>query len=559
MIHNSWKLDRLKMLSGCIFILGALIIGRLFEVQVLGYNYWKALARDYTKQDASGFVERGKILLDDGEGFPLVTNVTRYRLIGVPAKIEDLREFVQKLSSYLGIDWAPSLAQTPLIIEENEDSQSLKNLLARLSRKNDFYELLKKDLTIDQVNEIKELNLEGVDFEPYFKRWYPEKELFSHVTGFVSQEKGKGAYGLEEFFEKELSDGQDLVLTLDRSIQFFASSILKKAVLDYEAEGGTIIVISPESGAILALCNKPTFDSNEYSKVKNFELFKNPAVASNFEPGSIFKVITMAAVLEEDKVTPDTIYEDKGEVKIGDYVIRNSDNKVWGFQSMKRVLEVSINTGAVFAARQIGLEKFRSYVKKFGFGSLTELGLAGEASGDVSNLARNQEIYLATASYGQGITVTPIQMVNAISAIANQGKLNRPYIVDRFIKAGGEVVRQEPKFIRQVISPSTAIMLGAMMVSVIENGYGRRAGVPGYFVAGKTGTAQVPAPGGQYSERVIHSFVGFAPATHPVFAALIKLDNPKKGRFADSTAAPTFGELAEFILRYYNVPPDREK
>lgn len=559
MIHNSWKLDRLKMLSGCIFILGALIIGRLFEVQVLGYNYWKALARDYTKQDVSGFVERGKILLDDGEGFPLVTNVTRYRLIGVPARIEDLREFVQKLSSYLGIDWAPSLAQTPLIIEENEDSQSLKNLLARLSRKNDFYELLKKDLTIDQVNEIKELNLEGVDFEPYFKRWYPEKELFSHVTGFVSQEKGKGAYGLEEFFEKELSDGQDLVLTLDRSIQFFASSILKKAVLDYEAEGGTIIVISPESGAILALCNKPTFDSNEYSKVKNFELFKNPAVASNFEPGSIFKVITMAAVLEEDKVTPDTIYEDKGEVKIGDYVIRNSDNKVWGFQSMKRVLEVSINTGAVFAARQIGLEKFRSYVKKFGFGSLTELGLAGEASGDVSNLARNQEIYLATASYGQGITVTPIQMVNAISAIANQGKLNRPYIVDRFIKAGGEVVRQEPKFIRQVISSSTAIMLGAMMVSVIENGYGRRAGVPGYFVAGKTGTAQVPAPGGQYSERVIHSFVGFAPATHPVFAALIKLDNPKKGRFADSTAAPTFGELAEFILRYYNVPPDREK
>jgi len=547
------------MLSGCIFILGALIIGRLFEVQVLGYNYWKALARDYTKQDVSGFVERGKILLDDGEGFPLVTNVTRYRLIGVPARIEDLREFVQKLSSYLGIDWAPSLAQTPLIIEENEDSQSLKNLLARLSRKNDFYELLKKDLTIDQVNEIKELNLEGVDFEPYFKRWYPEKELFSHVTGFVSQEKGKGAYGLEEFFEKELSDGQDLVLTLDRSIQFFASSILKKAVLDYEAEGGTIIVISPESGAILALCNKPTFDSNEYSKVKNFELFKNPAVASNFEPGSIFKVITMAAVLEEDKVTPDTIYEDKGEVKIGDYVIRNSDNKVWGFQSMKRVLEVSINTGAVFAARQIGLEKFRSYVKKFGFGSLTELGLAGEASGDVSNLARNQEIYLATASYGQGITVTPIQMVNAISAIANQGKLNRPYIVDRFIKAGGEVVRQEPKFIRQVISSSTAIMLGAMMVSVIENGYGRRAGVPGYFVAGKTGTAQVPAPGGQYSERVIHSFVGFAPATHPVFAALIKLDNPKKGRFADSTAAPTFGELAEFILRYYNVPPDREK
>ena len=559
MIHNSWKLDRLKMLSGCIFILGALIIGRLFEVQVLGYNYWKALARDYTKQDVSGFVERGKILLDDGEGFPLVTNVTRYRLIGVPARIEDLREFVQKLSSYLGIDWAPSLAQTPLIIEENEDSQSLKNLLARLSRKNDFYELLKKDLTIDQVNEIKELNLEGVDFEPYFKRWYPEKELFSHVTGFVSQEKGKGAYGLEEFFEKELSDGQDLVLTLDRSIQFFASSILKKAVLDYEAEGGTIIVISPESGAILALCNKPTFDSNEYSKVKNFELFKNPAVASNFEPGSIFKVITMAAVLEEDKVTPDTIYEDKGEVKIGDYVIRNSDNKVWGFQSMKRVLEVSINTGAVFAARQIGLEKFRSYVKKFGFGSLTELGLAGEASGDVSNLARNQEIYLATASYGQGITVTPIQMVNAISAIANQGKLNRPYIVDRFIKAGGEVVCQEPKFIRQVISSSTAIMLGAMMVSVIENGYGRRAGVPGYFVAGKTGTAQVPAPGGQYSERVIHSFVGFAPATHPVFAALIKLDNPKKGRFADSTAAPTFGELAEFILRYYNVPPDREK
>jgi cell division protein FtsI/penicillin-binding protein 2 len=220
-------------------------------------------------------------------------------------------------------------------------------------------------------------------------------------------------------------------------------------------------------------------------------------------------------------------------------------------------LEKSLNTGAVFAARKTGLDVFRNYVKNFGFGSLTNIEQAGEAVGDISNLEKPGEIYLATASFGQGISVTPIQMLTAVAAIANQGRLLKPYLVDKIIYSDGTVVQNQPKFIRQVISPATAITLSAMMVSVLENGYGKLARVPNYWIAGKTGTAQVANPTGGYSEKTIHSFVGFGPSDNPVFVGLVKINNPKKGRFAESTAAPVFGKIAEYILKYYNVPPNR--
>jgi len=349
-----------------------------------------------------------------------------------------------------------------------------------------------------------------------------------------------------------------LNLTLDRTLTFFVWRTLAEAGSKYEAEGGSIIVMEPASGKILAMCNYPDFNPNNYQRVEDLEMFKNVAVTDAYEPGSVFKAITMAMALEENAVDPETTYVDTGQVVIGEHVIKNSDEQAHGTQTMTSVLEKSINTGAIFAARAVGLQKFRNYVKKFGFGSLTKIDLAGEASGNISNLSKGQEIYMATGSFGQGLSVTALQMTNAISAIANQGRLMRPYLVEQMIAEGGEIIDRQPQFIRSVISPSTSAILRAMLVSVVENGYGRKAGVKGYFVAGKTGTAQVPGPEGEYSDKVIHSFVGFAPANKPQFAALVKLDNPQQGNFSDSTAVPTFGQIAQFILKYYQIPPNRE-
>ena len=589
---------RLRILIISVFIFGLLIIGRLFELQVLRRNFY--LEKTFQRSNVSQLIpaERGKIFINDkGKYYPLSVNTKTYNLIASPAEIKDLDEWIKKMSPYLDIYELSSQNNEPILIQENQETDKLKDILIRLSQKNDFYELLKKDIGIEEVEKINSLDLEGINFETVPQRYYPEGSLFSHITGFVSktescgtglslaQCKGlEGQYGLEEFFNKELSgtagqsriskapgdylitssdniikspeNGIDIVLTLDRSIQFFTCSTLEKAINEYQAESGSIIITNPKTGAILGLCNKPDFNPNQYSKEKNFEVFKNTSIASAFEPGSIFKVITMAAALDVKKITPETSYIDKGFVQIEDYTIKNVENRVHGEVSMTNVLEKSINTGAVYAVRLVGRKIFRNYVKKFGFGSLTGIELAGEAMGSIDNLDKRAETYLATSSFGHGISMTPLQIVNAVGAIANSGKLMKPYLVESIIENGQENIRTS-QFIRQVISPATAATLSAMLVSVLENGYGRRAKVDNYFVAGKTGTAQIPKKDSGYSEDIIHSFVGFAPATDPKFVALVKLDNPKKGKYADSTAAPTFGKIAEFILKYYNILPDR--
>lgn len=566
------RYSRLQFFIIVIFILGVIIVGRLFELQILKYRFYKRAAEAHRKINRVLIAERGQI--KDHSGYLLATNIKSYSLIAIPANIKDPQKTAQTLAPFLNI--------------KDETSEDFQNLVKKLSYKTDFYEILKKNLDEEEASEIKELDLPGITIESGLKRYYTEKEFFSHVLGFVSykNEQPIGQYGLEEFLEKQLAGepgllqaektpsgslildservikrpirGSDVILTLDRSIQYYACRALEEGVKKSEGESGTVLIMEPKTGKIIALCNWPNFDPNHYQKVKDYRIFFNSAVSESFEPGSVFKVITMAAALDTGAVKPETTYEDTGEVKIADHTIRNSDLKAHGIKTMTNVLEKSLNTGAVFAARKVGLNKFRTYVKNFGFGSLTDIEQAGEAIGDISNLNKSSEIYLATASFGQGISVTPIQLISAVAAIANQGKLMKPYLIDKIIEEDGTVIQNQPKFIRQVISSSTAISLSAMMVSVLENGYGKLARVPGYWIAGKTGTAQVANPTGGYSEKTIHSFVGFGPNDNPVFVGLVKINNPKKGKFAESTAAPVFGKIAEYILKYYNVPPNRE-
>ena len=284
-----------------------------------------------------------------------------------------------------------------------------------------------------------------------------------------------------------------------------------------------------------------------------------PVVDSQFELGSVFKPITMAAGLNEGVVKPDTTYFDIGSVKLGNSVIKNFDGKSNKTQTMTQVLEKSLNTGAVYVEQLLGQERFLEYVKRFGFGEKTGVDFPNEISGSIANLENGRDLEYATASFGQGIAVTPLQMALSLAAVANGGVMMRPYIVEKIIDDAGNERVFGPEKKGAVITKEAAESLTKMLVSTVRNGYENRAGVKGYFVAGKTGTAQIPLKDRRgYSQDVIHTFVGFAPAFRSKFLALLQLNRPQGNRFASNTMTPAFRDLAEFILNYYEVPPDEK-
>jgi len=386
----------------------------------------------------------------------------------------------------------------------------------------------------------------ATNIEETFRR-YPQESMASQVIGFLGGE-GVGQYGIEGYYDKTLQDS-DIFLTLDYNIQFMAEKLLGEAGKDLGIEAGQIIVTEPATGRILALADFPSYNPNSYYKVEDFKIFQNSAIQKIFEPGSIFKPITMAVALDQGKVNPQTTFFDSGQIKIGKDIISNYDGRFFGEQTMTQVLEKSINTGAVFAEEQIGHAVFLDYLSRFGFFEPTGIDLQGEISSENKELKKGYEVNFATASFGQGIEVTPIQLVRAFCAIANGGKLIKPYTSEK------ELGSFSPD---QVISSKTASQLTAMLVSVVEQGpYTKRAKIPGYYIAGKTGTAQVPEAGVYSTEKTIQSFVGFAPAFNPRFLILVKLDNPKT-KTAEYSAVPMFQELAKYIIDYWQIPPDYE-
>ena len=376
-----------------------------------------------------------------------------------------------------------------------------------------------------------------------------ERSPFGYLTLFLDSKT-------EELF----SQGADLFLTLDYHIQYFAQKLLKEAKEKFDIDSGQIIVQEPSTGKILALVDFPGFDPNQYGQEKDLSIFLNDTLQKLFEPGSIFKPFTMAAGLEEGLITPDMEYEDKGYVNLGGPPIYNFERRVWGVQSMTDVLEESINTGAVFVEQKLGRELFLKYLQNFGFFEKTGVDLQGEEFSLNETLKRGYPRDVAVASFGQGVEITPLQLVRAFGAIANGGKLLRPFVVEKIIQPDGTEIRIKPEIQRQVISETTCAKLTSMLVSVVEQGSGRRAKIKGYFIAGKTGTAQVPLKTGGYSqEKTIHSFVGFFPALDPKVLIFIKLDNPKGVKAAALSTAPLFRELAKYIISLWQIPPDYEE
>lgn len=562
--------DRLVFLRAALTVFAAALIVRLFTLQVINHGFYAALAESQHALNEELLPNRGSIYVTDKESatgtYPLVTNKTLHLLFAVPKRITNPAEVAHTLAPFVTLPEA--------------------DLAKRLDKPNDLYEPIMHNMTDEQMQKVTDLKIVGLAFADESTRYYPEKNVGGQMLGFVGYvgDKKIGQYGLEGHYEPDLAgrqgflkaqkdasgqliataaqlwqpavDGSDLILTIDRAIEFQACTKLDAAVQKHGADGGSLIIMNPQTGAILAMCGAPDYDPNAYNTVTDPKLFLNAATQVPYEPGSVFKAITMAAALNEGKVTPSTTYTDTGEVKIGSYTIKNSDNKAHGVQTMSGVLEQSLNTGAIFAMRQIGPAAFDKYVKAFGFGQPTNFDL-DEKSGNISSLETGKDIYAATGAFGQGITVTPLQLAVAYAAMANGGQIVQPYIVDRIRKSDGTEVVTKPRVIRQAISSQTAATISAMLVGVVRNGHGKRAGVPGYFVAGKTGTAQIPDPksGGYLANMTIGTFAGFAPVEDPKFVMVVRLDRPRDVQFAESSAAPLFGELAKYLLLYEGVQP----
>ena len=564
--------QRIYFLVALVFLMGFIILARLFILQIGNYSKFSAMAEEQHKGHSELVAKRGEIYLKSGDGrYPLAVNREYMMVFLEPKLVEERDRVISELSYILGMERG-----------------QIEN---KLSDPEDMYEIVKKRISEDEVNRIRDLKLKGVRLMPEIYRYYPGEELASQIIGFVGSdgEKQIGRYGLEAYWEEELKgkngslsqerdsagrwisisdremvppeDGVDLVLTIDETVQYEIEKILKATMEKHQADGGSILVQEPETGKILAMANYPNFNPNEFNKVEDMNAFLNSAISSTYESGSVFKTFTLASGIDAGVISPNTTYVDTGVISEAGYNIKNSDGKAYGEQTMTQVLEASLNTGVIFVEKLLGNARFKDYILKFGFGEKTGINLPGELAGNITNLKNlKSHIQFFTASYGQGLTVTPLQVLNAYSAIGNGGNLMKPQIIEKIIYSDGTEKTIEPEIIRPVIKKETSEQVKNMLESVVVNGHGKRAAVPGYRVGGKTGTAQVAKKDSVgYEDGVtIGSFAGLAPLEKPRFAVIVKIDNPKDVLWAESSAAPAFGEVMRFLLTYYNVEPSQK-
>ncbi|MBP9826972.1 penicillin-binding protein 2 [Candidatus Saccharibacteria bacterium] len=579
---------RLSILAG-LLVLPVIAIGwKLFSIQVLRGKEFQAKATAQQLRQFEIPAKRGEIFLEDnGELYPIALNNRLKYLYADPKLIPDPEKAAQELA--------------PII---NADAGKLKNDLTYKESINNRYIELKQQVSKADAQKISDLKIRGLVLKDRDYRSYPEGNLFSHVLGYVNADN-KGQYGVEEYLDqdrpniagisgengmlkaitdsqgtpistqdniiKEPRNGTSYILTIDRYIQNIAQAAIAKAVKDNQAESGSMIVMDPYSGAIKAMVNVPDYDPNNYGAVKsdNYRSFINSAITNQFEPGSGFKPLTMSIGIESGKITPATSFTDPGSVKIGEYTITNAEQKTFGTVDMSLIIKNSINTGMVYILRVLGgnpsqitragKDILHDGIMKFGFGKKTGIELAGEASGRVKD-ASAADIDYANMTFGQGIATTSIQMISAIASIANGGALVTPHVLAKSIKPNGEIISvpHEPRN-KQVISEKTASDVASMMIKVVEGGSGYLTRMPGYKIAGKTGTAQVPKPGGGYEEdKNIGSFIGFAPVDNPRFIIMVRVDYPKTKTFAERSAVPAFAEVTKQLFSYYQVPPSTQ-
>jgi cell division protein FtsI (penicillin-binding protein 3) len=552
---------RLMLVALTVALWAGVVLVRLVQLQVVGRAFFEKQAARQSERTINLDPRRGPIL--DRNGHPLAVSVDADSVYAVPQDIENPAQTAAALARPLGLDPA--------------ERRELQALLS----KNRAFAWVRRKVDPATARAVRDLQLDGVGFLTENRRYYPQRELAAHVIGYVGLDN-TGMSGIEYSFEdaikgraakvvirtdarrralghteKPSTDGSTVVLTIDEAIQHVAERELEKAVADTGSTAGVAVVMDPQTGEILALANRPTFNPNRYGAYPSAR-WRNRAVTDVYEPGSIFKVVTAAAGLQEKVVAAEEMI-DCGHGAIEVAGIRVNDHQVFDHLTFRDVMAKSSDVGVARVAQRLGRENFNRYLRGFGFGAPTGVDLPGEAAGLLRPTSRWSALSLVSLSFGQEVGVTALQMTAAAAAIANGGYLMKPVIVRQVVDPQGRVTREaRPSAVRRVLEPETVDALTDVLRTVVQRGTGHRAAIPGYVVAGKTGTAQKVEPSGKYS-MIDHvaSFVGFAPASRPAIVVLVSLDSPKgpKNQGGD-VAAPLFARIAEPALRRLAVPPD---
>ncbi|MDO8492741.1 MAG: penicillin-binding protein 2 [bacterium] len=563
---------RVKFLSGLIVLLGLILLSRLYLLQVVSGDFFKDKADRQYVSPAENIFNRGNIYFSDKDG---------------------------NLVSAATLKTGFILAISPKLLENPEDAYNKINSIhpiagdvfaGKAALKNDPYEEIAHRLPEEIGQKISQLKIPGVIIEKERWRYYPGDSLGAHVLGFVGF-KGdalSGRYGLERYYndvlsrdegdlytnffaqifskvktvisERELKGEGDLVLTLEPSVEAYLQSQLKKVRDEYKAESVGGVIMNPQNGEIYAMGALPDFNPNTFNEEIDLKVFGNPLVESIHEMGSIIKPLTMAAGLDSKVIRPETTYEDKGTITLDKKTISNYDGKARGVVPMQQILSQSLNVGAAFVAQKLGNERFAEYMKNYGFGEETGIDLPGEVRGHLDNLKSNKDVEYATAAFGQGIAMTPIETVRALASLGNGGILITPHVVKEIRYNVGVSRTLSYGDGKQVLSKETSDAITGMLVSVVDKALlNGKIKMDHYSIAAKTGTAQVanPAGGGYYTDRYLHSFFGYFPAYSPQFIVFFYLYYPKGIQYASETLTVPFSETAKFLINYYNIPPDR--
>lgn len=557
--------------------LGGLLASRLFFIQVKGHDFYLVQSdRQYSFYKSPESISlRGSIYFKEkgGEIISAATIKDGF-LVAVNPDLINKPEYV--------------CGEIGKIVFAGFDKDDCAK---RAGKKGDPYEVVAHRLDSGESEKIQALGIGGVNTFREQWRFYPGNSFASQVLGFVGY-KGDdlvGRYGLEQYYEdilrgekenlKESASfamlflelgknflgtdaygGHDIVLTIEPRVQSFLENVLVDVVAKWSAESAGGVIIDPKTGAIYAMSSKPDFNPNTYGEVDNISYFRNPLVSSIFEVGSVMKTLTLAAALDAGKITAETTYFDNGFLVFNGKRIENYDGKGRGTIDMQTVLNQSLNTGAVFAMQQLGKDKFLNYLKNFGLDEITGIDLPDEIEGRLTNLSSMRDIEYATASFGQGIAVSPIEFTMAVSSLANGGLLMEPRVVEKIIVQGGQNNEMKPVISRRVLKSETSREITRMLVNVVDEALlGGAEKMEHYTVAAKTGTAQLVNVGGTgyYDDQYFHSFFGYAPAFDAKFLIFLYVKKPQGVKYASNTLTEPFMNLMKFLLNYYEVPPDR--
>lgn len=547
---NNDQARRLWIITIGIVLFSIILVARLFNFQVLqGDTLAKYGVSEYTviQRPARGTVY-------DRHGAVLAANGADYQIGATPNMVVEPNELATALA--------------PILQEQ------VYQLKAKLQSSRP-YVLIAGRVSSEIAENIRALPYDGLQIEPLPRRFYPQGQLLSHTLGYVNFE-GNGRSGIEGYYNRELAGeaasqvvnlsplivspesrarpGVDLVLTIDRSVQYTVEEHLRRAIVNYGAVSGSIIVMDPKTGEILALASDPGFDPFIFFNVDK-DALQNPIISKQFEPGSVIKLLTMASALDSGAATPDSTYYDGGELYVGGHKTVNWTREAHGTVDMTTLLAQSLNVGAATLALWMGTDTYYDYMQSFGFGRPTGIDLMSEAGGlmPLPGDPMWEESFLATNAYGQGLAVTPLQMITAISALANDGKMMQPYLVQE-IRGENSTYVNQPKVLGQPISKQAAQQVTAMAVNAMSTAI-PQSQVEGYTMAGKSGTAQIAENGIYLSDAVIGTFVGYLPADDPEIVIYVKLDRPGNP-WGSQTAAPTFAALATELVVLLDIPPD---